>query len=101
MCVDRRDDAALLTGDDRRKRLLLGLVQQDGDERRAVENDHPPFRSSVISRGARRSSTGIAAISRTTCSILARRPAAVSGGTWRGDSAAGAGPAFARLASSA
>src|SRR5262249_13933658 len=48
----------------------IGLILKDGDQGRAVHHDHRGSRSSMISRGERRSRSGIAAISAPRASIF-------------------------------
>ena len=47
----------------------VGFVFENGDQCRAVDDDHTALRSSMISRGERGSKSGIAAISDPTASI--------------------------------
>lgn len=79
--IDRRHDAALAACNDGLESLLLRLVEQNGNQCSAIDNDHTAFRSSMISRGERRSRIDMVAISRTISSMRARR-ALTAPGDW-------------------
>jgi hypothetical protein len=56
---------------------IVDLVLQNGDQCAAVDHNHSALRSSMIPRGERESSSGIAAISAPSasiCSAVIRRP---------------------------
>jgi len=79
MRVNRRDNAILAARDYVLEDLLFGFVEKDGDQGRTVDDNHREFRSSMISRGSRGSSIGMAAISATIRSTLAFRAAMAAG----------------------
>jgi hypothetical protein len=91
-----RYDAAVGSGNDVLKRLLFGLLEEDGQERRAIDDDHETLRSSMISRGERGSSTGIVAMSSAALSNWALRAATASGELSRRFCVWGSDPGLAR-----